>query len=84
MDRPAASRSVAAGGETTLSSDVYGWHTFSEDVRDDSAGAARASNAIRRVEALAKYPERRLTLLLAPRFLRAFCRTNEIPAVAVS
>lgn len=43
----------------------------------------RSCNVIRRVELLAKYPEQRLTLLLAPRFLRAFCRTNEIPAVAV-
>lgn len=52
-------------------------------MREDSADGRGARNAIRRVEPLAKYPERRLTLLLAPRFLRAFCRTNEIPAVAV-
>lgn len=44
-----------------------------------TSARARAHNAIRRAEPLAKYPATSLTLLLAPRFLRAFCRTNEIP-----
>lgn len=95
MDRfSTASRDAAgrrAGGERDACRPAaFGWHTFSEEMRRIRRCAARRGaadgraqrNAIRRVESLAKYPEQRLTLLLAPRFLRAFCRTNEIPAVA--